>query len=112
MSTKANDVLIPIIRNYLRRHSYATRADLLQYLSNQNITISDRALRALVESMVMDGGECIASTDHGYSMIENEQQLHDAVEYLRKKARPIAVRANQLINNYQQVNKTQLNITF
>jgi hypothetical protein len=62
--------------------------------------------------LIMSDGMCIASTDHGYRLIHSQNELMDAVEYLRKKARPIAIRANQLINNYQNINKAQLNITF
>lgn len=100
------------ILTYLERHQYAKRVDLLSYLHINGFVLSDRMLRSLIEQLIMVDGLCIASTDHGYRLIQNQAQLEDAVDYLRKKAKPIAVRANQLINNYQRINKTQLNITF
>jgi hypothetical protein len=97
---------------YLQSHQYAKRADLLEYLFNLGFQVNDRMLRSCIEDLIMSDGMCIASTDHGYRLIYSQNELIDAVEYLRKKARPIAVRANQLINNYQNINKAQLNITF
>jgi hypothetical protein len=97
---------------YLQSHQYAKRADLLEYLFNIGLQVNDRMLRSCIENLIMSDGMCIASTDHGYRLIHSQNELMDAVEYLRKKARPIAIRANQLINNYQNINKAQLNITF
>lgn len=97
---------------YLQSHRYAKRSDLLLYLESEGYWINDRILRKSVEDLVMLDGLCIASTDHGYRLINDEIQLEEAVEYLRKKARPIAVRANKLITNYQRIHQTQLQITF
>lgn len=102
----------PHIVTYLQRHQYAKRADLLEYLHSIGCMITDRVMRATIEELVMTDGLCIASTDHGYRLIRDEIQLEEAVEYLRKKARPIAVRANKLITNYQRIHQTQLQITF
>lgn len=100
------------ILKYLERHQYAKRVDLLEYLHSIGCMITDRVMRSTIEELIMTDGMCIASTDHGYRLINSQNELIEAVEYLRKKARPIAVRANQLINNYQSLNKAQLNITF
>lgn len=100
------------IITYLQCNKYAKRSDLLVYLTTQGFFITDRILRKAVEDLVMLDGLCIASTDHGYRIIRDAIQLEEAVEYLRKKARPIAVRANKLITNYQRIHKTQLQITF
>lgn len=100
------------IVKYLQEHQYAKRADLLEYLYRVGFRINDRMMRKIIEELVMNDGMCIASTDHGYRLIGNESQLEDAVEYLRKKAKPISIRANQLINNYQKTYKTQLMLSF
>lgn len=97
---------------YLQSHAYAKRVDLLTYLHQNGLYPSDRVMRAMVEELVMVDGLCIGSTEYGYRLISNQTQLEDAVEYLRKKAKPIAIRANQLISNYQKQHKTQLQITF
>jgi hypothetical protein len=96
----------------LCNRSFVTRAELLIMLSHAGERISDRQLRKAVEELVMDDGCCIASTENGYHLIKSEHELRSAVDYLRRKAQPIAIRANQLIKNYKEVYGNQLNLTF
>ena len=100
------------IMNVLTSRAFVKRSELLMALNFEGIKITDRQLRAAVEDLVMTDGCCIASTDHGYHLIKNIHDLNEAVEYLRKKARPIAIRANKLITNYQDAYGEQLNISF
>jgi hypothetical protein len=92
--------------------AYVKRAELLIYLNHRGHKITDRQLRKAVEDLVMDDGCCIASTEDGYHLIRSEHELRSAVDYLRKKAQPIAIRANKLIRNYNEVYGNQLNLTF
>jgi hypothetical protein len=100
------------IYTQLAAHQFIKRSDLLMHLCRHGEKLSDREMRRMVEDMVMLDGLCIASTPNGYRLIRSDQQLLDAVEYLRKKAKPIAIRANKLIGNYQRQYGRQLNLTF
>lgn len=96
----------------LSENQFIKRGVLLLHLYHIGFHITDREMRRCVEEMVMESGCCIASTQNGYRLIRSDQQLLDAVEYLRKKARPIAIRANMLITNYQKQYGRQLNLVF
>lgn len=100
------------IMTLLCSQAYVKRAELLINLSHKGHKITDRQLRKAVEELVMDDGCCIASTEDGYHLIRSEHELRSAVDYLRKKAQPIAIRANKLIRNYNDVYGNQLNLTF
>lgn len=100
------------IINILTSKAYVKRHELLLSLRVDGIFTNDRQLRATIEDLIMTDGVCIASTDHGYHLIRNQIELMNAVEYLKKKARPIAIRANKLISNYRDAYGEQLNLTF
>jgi len=61
--------------------------------------LRDRRMRKLVEELIRDGHP-ISSSEKGYSIIQNVEQLRAAVEYLKAKARAISIRGNTLIGNY------------
>ena len=61
--------------------------------------ITDRKMRRLIMELIADG-HAIASSEKGYSIINNVRQLAEAVEYLKAKARAISIRGNTLIGNY------------
>lgn len=100
------------IHSQLQAHQFVKRSDMLMHLYRLGYKVSDREMRRMIEDMVMTFGCCIASTQNGYRLIKSDQQLLDAVEYLRKKAKPIAVRANMLISNYQKQYGRQLQLKF
>lgn len=100
------------IMTMLCNRAYVKRSELLIHVNQCGHKVTDRQLRKTVEELVMDDGCCIASTEDGYHLIKNESELRMAVDYLRKKAQPIAIRANKLIKNYSEVYGNQLNITF
>ena len=86
----------------LSQKSYK-REDLLRELNTPVFMLHDRTMRKLVEEMVIGGEHCIASSETGYSIIHTKEEMEKAVEYLRKKAKPIAIRANCLIRNYNKM---------
>ena len=63
--------------------------------------VTDRKLRLLIAELIQDG-EPIASSEKGYSIIQNVEQLRQAVNYLKLKAKTIAIRGNTLIGNYDR----------
>ena len=92
------DNILRHLRNYNRPMK---RKELLDVL-NRYIThgsISDRKMRAVIESMIVDDGYLIESSDKGYNLITTDEQFRNALSYLDKKAAAIAVRKNCLIRN-------------
>lgn len=63
--------------------------------------INDRKMRLLIAELIQDG-EPISSSEKGYSIIRNVDQLRNAVNYLKQKAKSISIRGNTLIGNYDQ----------
>jgi len=63
-------------------------------------TITDRKVRALVESLIVDDGYAIASSEKGYSLITTLDELNEAVRYMELKSKAIAIRKNCLSRNY------------
>lgn len=88
-----------LIFNFLSQSKFTKRKELLIYLHSQNISISDREMRAEIESMIVDGGYAIASSEKGYSIISTVEQMEKAMKYLDKKAAAIAIRKNCLLRN-------------
>ena len=82
------------------------RADLLRTLKffAADDTITDRELRRAVEEMITQDGELIASSEKGYAIIETEDDLKTAMDYLNAKAAAIAVRKNCLLKNWRAKN--------
>ena len=76
------------------------RRDLLHLISIQE-PITDRKMRLLIAELIQDG-EPISSSEKGYSIIRNVDQLRNAVNYLKQKAKSISIRGNTLIGNYDQ----------
>ena len=63
--------------------------------------LSDRKIRLLIAELIQDG-EPISSSEKGYSIIRNVDQLRNAVNYLKAKSKSLAIRGNTLIGNYDQ----------
>lgn len=79
-----------------------TRAILLHNVRIKYPDLTDRKMRALIEEMVVMDKEPIASSEKGYFIIETPDQLKTAMDYLRKKAKPIQIRANCLMTAYNK----------
>ena len=94
------------IIEYLKSHQFAKRSDLREYLCRYE-WISDRAMRKLIEEMIMKDGYCISSSEKGYSLITTLEQAEEARAYLKAKSEAIAVRGNMLIHNWNKQNKEQ-----
>jgi hypothetical protein len=76
------------------------RIELFWLLEMRGFKTCDRAIRKAVEEMI-EAGECIASSNDGYQLINEPGQLLAAVDYLRAKSKAIAVRGNFLIRNWR-----------
>ncbi len=85
------------------------RKDLLSKLRREvsfsDHTISDRKMRLFIMELIKDGHP-IMSSEKGYSLIRNENDLTSAISYLKVKAKSISVRANMLIRNFNKRNNT------
>lgn len=78
------------------------RADLLRHLHALGYNdLNDRGLRQTIEEMIMEGN-LIESSNNGYSLIANQDQLDRAVGYLNAKAEAIAIRKNMLKHNWEK----------
>ena len=76
------------------------RKELLTFIQmSGDEPISDRKMRLIIMELIRDGN-AIASSEKGYSIINNVRELAEAVEYLKAKARAISIRGNTLIGNY------------
>ena len=99
-----NDSYLPTdmkghILKYLETHTSVKRNELRTYLHSLGILTSDREMRKEIEGMIEDG--ClIASTVHGYKIIKTEDELKEAVAYLKKKAFPLFHRAECLEKSF------------
>lgn len=79
----------------LRKH---TKRNELRYALP--FTLPDRKIRSLVESLIVDDGYGIASSERGYSLITTLEELNEAMDYLEAKSKSIAIRKNCLSRNY------------
>lgn len=98
------------IERYLKAASGPVkRLELLQAMrvTMSDQTLTDRKLRKTVEEMIIQDGFLIRSSEIGYSIIETEDQLVDAMEYLNNKAAAIALRKNVLFKNWRVKHKTE-----
>lgn len=78
-----------------------------QLLSALPFYISDRKMRNYVAELITDG-ECIQSSNDGYSLIQTREQLDKAMEYLNLKAKAISIRKNSLLKNYNLSHKNDI----
>lgn len=91
--------------------TFTTRKQMLDQLHSRGWYVSDRNMRATVESMIVDDHYCIQSSSKGYSLIRDEKDLQNAMVYLDKKAAPIAVRKNCLLRNFRENKVGQLKLS-
>ncbi len=92
----------PVILDILLNSSSPLkRPELLRMLHERLIYTNDRAMRKAIEEMIEEG-ELISSSAKGYEFIHKEDQVMKSMEYLRKKSKGIAVRANYLIHNWRK----------
>ncbi|KKN74612.1 hypothetical protein LCGC14_0388140 [marine sediment metagenome] len=92
------EILAVLKRGTIKRH---TLLDALPFY------ISDRRMRDYVAELIKDG-QCIQSSNDGYTLIESETQLAEAEKYLRSKAFPLFERANTLRKNFYKSEGKQL----
>lgn len=78
------------------------RGELLIRLKLSYPELKDRRMRLLIMELIRDGYP-IASSEKGYSIIQNVRELTEAVNYMKRKAKSISLRANCLIANYDQI---------
>jgi hypothetical protein len=93
------------IYNYLKAApGPVKRLELLQAMrvTLNDQTLKDRKLRKTVEEMITQDGYLIASSEQGYHLIQTEEQLTEAMEYLTNKAASISIRKNCLLRNFRK----------
>jgi hypothetical protein len=88
-----------IIQYLATQNRHVKRIELLRHLWSLNFDVSDRLMRKEIEEAVR-GGELIESSEKGYKMINTEEDLSRAVDYLDRKASSIAIRKNTLIQSW------------
>lgn len=88
--------------NGIKRHQ------LLASLVHSGYSITDRKMRALVEELINEDGFAIESSEDGYRIIKNAEQLKIAIKYLKNKAFPLFERANNLKKNFYNDKSVQL----
>jgi len=76
------------------------RSEMLKYLQEKGVAISDRAMRHFLHEMI-DDNYLIGSCENGYFLIDTPNDLGKAMEYLEAKAESIAIRKNELKRNYE-----------
>lgn len=90
------------IYNIIRQLSPIKRKDLLDVLKLVHPDLTDRQMRKEINQMITTDGYCIQSSNLGYSVIRNIDDLKNAMEYLKAKSKPIAIRANCLLHNFNR----------
>jgi hypothetical protein len=109
----SNEPVKDAILQILMLSKFTKRHDLRHQLMNAGFTLPDREMRKVVESMIVDNCYSIQSSGKGYSLIVTHEDLNDAVEYLEKKSKAIAIRKNCLLRNFQSGKlHQQLTLTF
>lgn len=87
------------ILKYLEHHQSVKRKELLAHLHSLGMDVTDRLMRKEIESLIEDGF-LISSSEKGYKIIKSEEELKDAVAYLKAKAFPLFHRAECLEKSF------------
>lgn len=97
------------ILSYLEHHQSVKRKELLSYLHSLGIMTTDRKMRLEIELLIEDGF-LISSSEKGYKIIKSENELKEAVAYLKAKAFPLFHRAEMLEKSFHErtTKQTQL----
>ena len=90
-----------ILRTLQTAQKPVKRAELLFHLRGLGWDTTDRAMRKEIERMIIDDKELIQSSEKGYSLIQTEPQMIEALTYLFAKARAISIRKNCLVRNWK-----------
>lgn len=97
-----------IIKYLQDSHTPVKRHDLLAYLHSIGHDCTDREMRATIEDMCINSGHPIASSERGYAIIHNVEELDNAMRYLKAKAFPLFKRADSLQKNFYKNKDKQL----
>lgn len=100
-----NDIL-----QILMLSTFTKRKEMLDQLHAMGWAVNDRAMRATIESMIVDDRYSISSCEKGYSLITTETDLHAAMSYLNKKIMAEINRKNCLLRNYRENKVGQLKL--
>lgn len=90
---------------------FTKRKEMLDQLHTMGWSVSDRAMREAIESLIVDDHYSIASSEKGYSLIQSEADLKGVMDYLDKKAASIAIRKNCLLRNFMENKVGQLKLS-
>ena len=100
------EIILQILKN---RNIPIKRFDLRTALIDSGINTTDRAMRREIELIITRDGECIESSERGYMLIRDGNQLNRAMNYLNSKSVALAVRKNYLIHNFFKKQKNKKN---
>lgn len=84
------------------------RADLIANLRRLGYEVPERKVRSIIEELINEDGLAIESSETGWEMIKDAEQLKKAIKYLRNKAFPLFQRANSLKRNFHNDKSMQL----
>ena len=102
MSEQKTQIPIDAILDLLHLQKFMKRNDLRMHLVSRGYVLTDRGLRKAIEYMITECHYAIASSEKGYSLITTEKDLDEAMQYLKEKATSISVRANCLLRNWKE----------
>lgn len=100
------------ILQILMLSTFTKRKEMLDQLRAKGWCVNDRAMRAAIESMIVDDRYTIQSSSKGYSLIQTESELQAAMSYLNKKIMAEINRKNCLLRNFRESKIGQLNIAY
>ena len=84
------------------------RYDLISALARMGYEVPERKVRSIIEELINEDGLAIESSETGWEMIKDAEQLKKAIKYLRNKAFPLFQRANSLKRNFHNDKSIQL----
>lgn len=91
--------------------TFTKRKELLDQLHYNGWAVTDRDMRKAIESLIVDDHFSIASSEKGYSLIQSEADLKEAMKYFDKKAESISIRKNCLLRNFMENKVGQLKLS-
>lgn len=84
------------------------RDQIITVLTKEGYETPERKVRQIIEQLINEDGYAIQSSEDGYQLITNAEQLKTAIKYLKNKAFPLFERANNLKKNFYKDKSIQL----
>ncbi len=90
-----------ILQALQSRSTPIKRIELLRLLMENDFKITDREMRRLIIEL-LEAGECIASSEKGYKLINSLEEKEEARIYQKKKAWAIWNHAKMIHENFER----------